>query len=85
MQQRGLIERSNCNEDRRGAFVVLTEQGRVTVEAAAPRHVESVRRYMFDLLTVEQVESLGAISTAVVQLLDTVCAGRDEAEDSDCG
>ncbi len=28
MQQRGLIERSNCNEDRRGAFVVLTDQGR---------------------------------------------------------
>jgi DNA-binding MarR family transcriptional regulator len=27
MQQRGLVERSNCNEDRRGAFVVLTDQG----------------------------------------------------------
>src|SRR5947208_9183310 len=38
MQQRGLIERSNCSEDRRGAFVVLTDRGRATVEAAAPRH-----------------------------------------------
>src|SRR3954447_24006100 len=70
MQQRGLIERSNCNEDRRGAFVVLTDQGRATVEAAAPRHVESVRRYVFDSLTAEQVESLGSISAIVVQLVD---------------
>ena len=58
MQQRGLIERSNCSEDRRGAFVVLTDLGRTTVEAAAPQHVESVRRYLFDELTAEQVGSL---------------------------
>ena len=51
MQQRGLIERSNCSEDRRGAFVVLTPTGRATVEEAAPRHVESVRRYLFDELS----------------------------------
>ena len=81
MQQRGLIERSNCNEDRRGAFVVLTDQGRATVEAAAPRHVESVRRYVFDSLTAEQVESLGSISSIVVQLVDAACAGRHDAED----
>jgi DNA-binding MarR family transcriptional regulator len=85
MQQRGLIERSNCSEDRRGAFVVLTDQGRDTVERAAPRHVESVRRYVFDRLTAEQVESLGTISATVVQLLDAVCAGREDTEDSDCG
>lgn len=83
MQQRGLIERSNCSEDRRGAFVVLTDQGRVTVEAAAPRHVESVRRYVFDSLTAEQVESLGSISSIVVQLVDAACAGRDDPDE--CG
>jgi DNA-binding MarR family transcriptional regulator len=86
MQQRGLIERSNCTEDRRGAFVVLTDQGRATVEGAAPRHVESVRRYVFDSLTPEQVESLHAISGTVVQLLAAACAGReDELEDGGCG
>src|SRR6201995_5150517 len=56
MQQRGLIERSNCSEDRRGAFVVLTDQGRRTVEAAAPKHVESVRRYLFDELSAEHID-----------------------------
>src|SRR5579875_2269814 len=50
MQQRGLIDRSYCSEDRRGAFVVLTDRGRAVVDAAAPQHVESVRRYLFDEL-----------------------------------
>jgi DNA-binding MarR family transcriptional regulator len=79
MQNRNLVERSNCNEDRRGAFVVLTVQGRATVEAAAPRHVESVRRYLFDELTAEQVDALGAIARAVVDRLDEVCRAGEEA------
>lgn len=73
MQQRGLVERSNCSEDRRGAFILLTAQGRRTVEAAAPRHVESVRRYLFDELTGEQVDALGAIARAVVDRLVATC------------
>jgi DNA-binding MarR family transcriptional regulator len=79
MQQRGLITRSNCNEDRRGAFVVLSDQGRRTVELAAPLHVGSVRRYMFDVLSVEQVEALGSISRSVSDVLEAACAGRDES------
>jgi DNA-binding MarR family transcriptional regulator len=84
MQQRGLIERSNCNEDRRGAFVVLTDQGRATVEAAAPRHVESVRRYVFDSLSAEQVDSLGTISATVARVLAAACEGRDDVDDGSC-
>jgi DNA-binding MarR family transcriptional regulator len=78
MQQRGLVERSNCSEDRRGAFVVLTAQGRQAVEAAAPRHVESVRRYLFDELTAEQVSALGTIARAVVDRLEAACAEAGE-------
>lgn len=70
MQQRGLVERSNCSEDRRGAFIVLTDAGRAAVEDAAPRHVESVRRYLFDNLTPDQVDALGAIARTVVERLD---------------
>src|SRR3954447_4418766 len=78
MQQRGLVERSNCSEDRRGAFVVLTDQGRGAVEAAAPRHVESVRRYLFDELSAEQVEALGAIAGAVVDRLVATCGSSGD-------
>jgi DNA-binding MarR family transcriptional regulator len=86
MQQRGLVERSNCNEDRRGAFVVLTDQGRDAVDAAAPRHVEAVRRYLFDGLTAEQVDALGEVARSVVGRIETACAGREDVcEESDCG
>lgn len=84
MQQRGLIDRSNCSEDRRGAWIVLTEKGRETIVAAAPRHVESVRRYMFSELDAGQVEALGRISKSVVEVLDAACATSDEACDDQC-
>ncbi|WP_375481888.1 MarR family winged helix-turn-helix transcriptional regulator [uncultured Jatrophihabitans sp.] len=86
MEQRGLIERSNCREDRRGSFVVLTADGRRAVEAAAPRHVESVRRYLFDLLTPDQVAVLGDISRTVRDRLAAQCAGREATcAESDAG
>lgn len=85
MQQRGLIERSNCTEDRRGAFVVLTERGRAVVEDAAPQHVESVRRYLFDELSAEQVDALGEIARAVGARLEAGCAAQAEADDETCG
>jgi DNA-binding MarR family transcriptional regulator len=85
MQVRGLVERSNCNEDRRGAFVVLTEDGRRTVESAAPQHVESVRRYLFDQLSPEQVAALDTIARTVTGLIDAGCAGRAEPCDDGGG
>jgi DNA-binding MarR family transcriptional regulator len=84
MQQRGLVERSNCDEDRRGAFVVLTDYGRQTVEGAAPRHVEAVRRYVFDELNPVQVEALGVIARAVADRLAAACAGREDDCDPAC-
>ena len=84
MQQRGLVDRSNCTEDRRGAFIVLTDQGRQTVEAAAPQHVEAVRRYLFDELSAVQVDALGVIAQTVVERLDAACAGRGDQCDQAC-
>src|SRR5579875_930881 len=75
--QRGLVERSNCSEDRRGAFIVLTERGRAAVEDAAPRHVEGVRQYLFDGLTDEQVGTLETIAQTVISRLD-VAGAPDE-------
>lgn len=78
MEQRGLVERAECDEDRRGSFVVLTDKGRRTIVEAAPSHVESVRRFMFDVLTPQQVTSLAGISEAVISRLR-----RDEP--AECG
>ncbi|CAM4067240.1 MarR family winged helix-turn-helix transcriptional regulator [Kibdelosporangium persicum] len=71
MQHRGLVTREDCADDARGATIVLTKAGRRAIEAAAPLHVESVRRHFFDHLTREQVEMLGDATHAVVNALTT--------------
>ena len=50
MQRRGLVDREDCVDDGRGAFVVLTDAGRGAIKAAAPHHVRTVRRLVFDAL-----------------------------------
>jgi DNA-binding MarR family transcriptional regulator len=70
MQRRGLVGRQECQDDARGAFVVLTPAGRRAIEAAAPRHVETVRRLFFDTLDAEQVDALAAISGQVLDRLE---------------
>jgi DNA-binding MarR family transcriptional regulator len=72
MQARGLVNRQDCDTDARGAFVVLTEEGFRAIEAAAPGHVESVRRHFIDLLSEEQIRVLGDIAQTVVAHLASV-------------
>ncbi|MBE7188066.1 MarR family winged helix-turn-helix transcriptional regulator [Jatrophihabitans endophyticus] len=79
MQQRGLLERSSCKEDRRGAFVVLTDAGREALEAVAPAHVASVRRYLFDDLSLEQLEVFTAVCDGVLERLPHCDAQSDAA------
>ena len=79
MQGRGLIEREECPSDARGAFIVLTDAGRAAVEAAAPRHVDDVRQYFFDILTPEQIATLDEIATAVVANIEPECPSAAEA------
>ncbi|GAA1790413.1 MarR family transcriptional regulator [Planosporangium flavigriseum] len=65
MEQRGLITRRDCPTDARGTMIMLTPAGRRAVEAAAPGHVETVRRHFVDLLSPEEIDTLTAISTRV--------------------
>ncbi|MFG1901452.1 MarR family winged helix-turn-helix transcriptional regulator [Micromonospora carbonacea] len=70
MQRRGLVDREECPQDARGAFVVLTAAGRAAIEAAAPAHVDTVRRLVFDRLDPDEVRALEWIATRVVEGLD---------------
>jgi DNA-binding MarR family transcriptional regulator len=76
MQRRGLVEREECLDDARGAYVVLTGVGREAIEAAAPAHVALVRELLFDVLSAEQVEQLGAILEPVSARLAEQTSGR---------
>jgi DNA-binding MarR family transcriptional regulator len=69
MEQRGLVQRRGTDEDARGAVVSLTDQGWAALRAAAPPHVESVRRNLIDLLTPAEVQALGEIATKVIDNL----------------
>jgi len=54
----GMVERHRCPTDRRGAFAVLTPAGHARLQAAAPDHVEQVRRHFVDRLSRKQLEAL---------------------------
>lgn len=58
LERNGWVERSRHPEDRRTTIARLTDEGFAVVEAAAPGHVEEVRRRLFDPLTREQVRQL---------------------------
>ena len=61
MERRGLVAREECSEDGRGSMVRLTDTGRSAIEGAAPAHAETVRRYFFDRLSEEEIDTLTAV------------------------
>ena len=65
LEQRGWVRREACPEDRRGQLAVLTDEGFAALAAAAPGHVEAVRRLLVDRLTPEQLRQLRTISEAI--------------------
>lgn len=79
MRERGLVERSDDDNEGRNADVVLTDEGARAIVAAAPKHVESVRRHFIDLLTDEQLRLFGDIAETVLSQLPRL-AGDSEAD-----
>ena len=63
----GLVERRSCPTDRRGVFAVLTDAGRARLEAAAPTHVEGVRRHFISQLRGQDLHALADSLNAVVE------------------
>jgi DNA-binding MarR family transcriptional regulator len=70
LENRGLVERFPCPEDRRATNARLTQAGWAKVEAAAPGHVATVRDVVIDALTDEQIDQLADIGEAVLARLD---------------
>ena len=70
MQRRDLVRREDCDDDGRGAYIVLTDAGRRAIISAAPDHVETVRHLFFDALKPAQVTALRRLATQVLDRLD---------------
>lgn len=62
LEANGWVERRDCPTDRRGALAILTDAGFATLAAAAPAHVESVRRHLFDPLPPGDLACLRALA-----------------------
>src|SRR3954470_13037809 len=70
MQRRALAARDECTSAKRGALVGLADAGRDAIEKAAPGHVDTVRRLVFDGLSKEQVAMLETFVGRVLSRLD---------------
>lgn len=58
MERRGLVTKRKSPGDARGVVVSLTEEGMRRLKQAAPEHVESVRRLVFDHMYPEDIEHI---------------------------
>jgi len=65
MEKSGWVRREACPVDKRGFFAVMTPKGWKAIEAAAPDHVESVRRRFVDLLSKDDQQVLAEIFSRV--------------------
>ncbi len=61
----GFVTREPSTDDRRVMLATLTPRGFGALEAAAPDHVASVRRHIFDHLDDEQVDALASIFQSI--------------------
>jgi DNA-binding MarR family transcriptional regulator len=61
----GLIERSTCSTDARGAEAVLTAAGLERLRAAAGTHLRGIDRYFVSALTTDELETIGRTMRSV--------------------
>ena len=66
MVEAGLVRRERCEDDRRGWFAVLTDQGRSALRRAAPVHLRGIQEHFARHLEPDEVEALIAALSRVV-------------------
>jgi DNA-binding MarR family transcriptional regulator len=62
---RGWVQRVRCDDDQRGFFADLTEQGVDQLRDMAPGHVMAVRSLLVDLLDENEIAALHSIGEKV--------------------
>jgi DNA-binding MarR family transcriptional regulator len=82
LEERGWLRRVDCPTDKRGQIATLTDAGFAALEAAAPQHVEAVRKHVIDPLSAAQIEQLEQIGKALVAALESPECRASRAEDA---
>jgi DNA-binding MarR family transcriptional regulator len=70
LEERGWVQRTSCETDRRGQVATLTDEGLAVLRGAAPGHVENVRHYVIDGLTDEQLAHLTTIGETIISRVE---------------
>lgn len=66
LETKGWVQRRIDPDDGRYTLATLTDLGRTQVALAAPGHIETVNRLVFDALTTSQARQLGVISRRIM-------------------
>lgn len=67
LEKAGWLERKPDPDDGRSTLATLTDEGFAALAAAAPGHVDEVRRLVFDHLTRAQVSQLARITDRILE------------------
>ncbi|MFD9499170.1 MarR family winged helix-turn-helix transcriptional regulator [Streptomyces sp. NPDC060035] len=81
-EKRGWVRRHPDPADGRYTLATLTDAGFEKVAAAAPSHVDEVRRLVFDPLTKAQQRQLGGVSQRLLRALEAPCPDWEPADGS---
>lgn len=77
LERHGLVERSVCEQDARGAFAVLTAAGAQALALARPTYIDGVRRHFLSAFRAHELELLRGFLARLPQ--ETFAARRDAA------
>lgn len=65
------VTRQECEDDRRGLFAILTDNGAKALAAAAPGHVNDIRSWLWSLVDPEERAVLTQVLARVDDNLST--------------
>ena len=70
LENRGFVVRRPAEDDGRITVATITDAGYETLVAAAPGHVATVREYVVDALTPDQIAQLKTIADQILTKID---------------
>jgi DNA-binding MarR family transcriptional regulator len=70
LERRGFVVRRPADDDGRITVATITDAGYEVLVAAAPGHVATVREFVIDALTPDQLAQLKLIATQIVTKID---------------
>ncbi len=70
LERRGFVVRERCPDDARANLAILTDEGWSKIVDAAPDHVETVRRLVFDALEPDDVATLERICARLIEAVE---------------